>query len=128
MHLAKETNRFLPRLRKSNTEIAIPKIVDKCTINGIRYVGLIVLLVLVKCCNRKPKINIIHKRRSQHYVKCSPIVMDSKTRENKQWASHIRQEEIQNRVRSTRCKSVKATPTPGPAPSSFNLDFSNTSQ
>ena len=46
MHLAKETNRALLRLRKQTTEIAIPKIIDKRTINGIRYLVLIVLLVL----------------------------------------------------------------------------------
>ena len=46
MHLAKETNRALRRLRKQTTEIAIPKIIDKRTINGIRYLVLIVLLVL----------------------------------------------------------------------------------
>ena len=81
-----------------------------------------------KSCNRKSKINIIHKRRSQHHVKCSPTTIDSKIRENKQWASHIRREEIQSRVRSIRCTSVKAFPTPGPAPSSFHLDSSHTSQ
>ena len=47
MHLAKETNRALLRLRKQTTEIAIPKIIDKRTINGIRYLVLIVLVLAI---------------------------------------------------------------------------------
>ena len=43
MHLAKETNRSLLRLRKRNIEIAIPKVIDKRTINDVRYLVLIVL-------------------------------------------------------------------------------------
>ena len=135
MHLAEETNRSLPRSRKQNTEIAIRNIFNKRKINRFRHLSGFHYASCsrhssscFKPCNRKSKINMIHKRQSQHYAKFTPIIMDSKTRENKQWASHIRQEGIQNRVRSTRCISVKAIPTPGPAPSSFHFDCSNTSQ
>ena len=47
MHLAKETNHFLPRSRKQNAEIAVGKIINKRKINRILYLVFIVLLVLV---------------------------------------------------------------------------------
>ena len=47
MHLVKETSRSLPRVTEQKTEIAIPNIINKRTINGIQYLVLIVLLVLV---------------------------------------------------------------------------------